>query len=258
MTDVLAWCSPVFLRQIIIYYPIHGYPSFLLAIFEAYLTHEILFTSLSLLSEGSIHITNNERGCTAMKKLCVFTGILAIFLLTLTLTDNAFSKSSENRAACIKWCNNNKQVCEKCHSNTTCGGRSWKVIKSFKKGTGNWYACGLTDYGRGSRKNRKACQRWCIDNPDKCDFCWKNSDCQSGLQKTGERIKTFRGRGENYYACRLTARGLLTEERLEACRKMCKSSEICDFCTTGVCGAGYDVVARFRGKGLTVRACKKR
>ena len=251
-----------------------------------------------------------------MKKLWVFTGIFALFFLTFS--EDAFAKSKENKAACERWCNENKPACAFCDSNAFCGGknhqaRKYDVIKSFKKGTGNWYACGLSEYERESQKNKAECEAYCKQN-EGCEFCkdrvgcgdkytamktfggrgenWyacrltkfrresaKNRDecdkyCDNNPEcfgcdaapgcnyagYSGEVLKAFKGYGDNWYACRLTVRGLLTKEREEECEKMCKVSDICDFCThlQPGCGVGYKVVARFRGKGETVYACKKR
>lgn len=244
-----------------------------------------------------------------MKRLWIFMGIVALFCLTLSV--NAFAKSSENEAACKKWCKENQPRCVKCDSGMSCGGRDLDIIKSFKKGTGNWYACGLSDYARESLNNKNECLAWCrqnercesckdkvgcgsgltsiktfggrgenwyacglsdykigsaeneaeceqyCDNDPNCDYCARNT-CDWGY--TGDRIKTFGGRGQNWYACRYTTRSVLGMAREEECNKFCRSSAICDFCTIQrhQCGAGKEVVARFRGKGRTVFACKNR
>jgi hypothetical protein len=193
-----------------------------------------------------------------MKKRWVFAGILAMLLLMLVVPNNAFSKSAVNKAACMEWCKAHQPECIKCHPKKSCGGKNFKIIRSFRKGSGSWYACGLSDYRRGSLKNREECEKYCENNPDKCDFCWRRSDCKSGRQIQGERIRTFGGKGQNWYACRFTVKGLLTKERLEECKKMCESSDICDYCTTRSCDRGDKAVARFKGKGRTVRACQKR
>ena len=192
-----------------------------------------------------------------MKKLWVFTGILAMFLLTLAAPENALSKSEENKAACEKWCNANKPTCEKCYRNTSCGGRWYEVIKSFKKGTGNWYACGLSKYARESMKNEDECEKWCNNNPD-CNFCSQSSACNFMETLNGSRLKKFGGRGNNWYACRYTTRALFAKERLEQCTEMCKNWEACHHCTTKSCGAGFKIIGTFRGKGSTVFACQKR
>ncbi|MEW6419534.1 MAG: hypothetical protein AB1480_15705 [Nitrospirota bacterium] len=148
-----------------------------------------------------------------MKKLWIFTGILA--LLFLTMSDNAFSKSSENKAACEKWCNDNKPKCAFCDSDAFCGGRTYDVIQSFKKGTGNWYACGLSEYGSETQKNKAECEAYCKSNPD-CVKCTSDA-CGSGIKI----LKTFGGKGENWHACEKTKWTEHSEEAHAAAIKWC-------------------------------------
>jgi hypothetical protein len=246
-----------------------------------------------------------------MKKVLVFMGILAIFFLTIS--DNAFCKSSENKAECERWCNANKPRCVKCDSGMSCGGRDLDIIKSFKKGTGNWYACGLSEYARETLKNKNECLSYCRQHKqdEGCEFCKETAGCGAGYTSiktfggrgknwyacrltafrresaknrsecdsfcdsnpecfacdtspacnyggyNGEILKSFKGYGDNWYACRLTVRGLLTKEREEECEKMCKASDICDYCSPNRCLGSAKTVARFRGKGDTVYACKR-
>jgi roadblock/LC7 domain-containing protein len=238
-----------------------------------------------------------------------------MLLLTLAMPNNAFSKSAENKAACVKWCKANQPACVKCYANTTCGGKSWKVIKSFKKGTGNWYACGLSDYGRESRKNKTDCEAWCKKD-NRCKYCKDTSSCgaqHSAIKKFGglggrnwyacgltkfqrqsaknreacnkfcenspicdfcstrpscsfagygglsaQIVKRFKGYGDNWYACRFTVRGMLAKEREAECEKMCKATDMCDYCAAIPCHHGDKIVARFRGRGDTIYACKRR
>jgi len=148
-----------------------------------------------------------------MKKVLVFTGILAIFFLTLS--DNAFCKSSENKAECERWCNANKPRCVRCDSGMSCGGRDLDIIKSFKKGTGNWYACGLSDYARESQKNKADCENYCRSNPA-CVKCTAGA-CGSGIKI----LKTFGGKGENWRACEKTNWAKHSEEAHDAALKWC-------------------------------------
>jgi hypothetical protein len=192
-----------------------------------------------------------------MKKRWVFTGILAMLLLTLVVPNYAFSKSRENKEACIKWCKANQPECVKCHANTTCGGRSWKVIKSFKKGTGNWYACGLSDYGRESRKNKTDCDAWCKQD-NRCEYCKDNVGC--GADYTA--VKKFGGPGgKNWYAC--AKRDKLSQINKQKCIQWCHAHkddrwplDPCIKCSTAVgCGKGFKVLKRFTGKGDNWHAC---
>ena len=129
---------------------------------------------------------------TIMKNLWIFTGILSLFLMILS--DNAFSA---NKADCERWCNDNSPSCGFRDPNVFCKGSKHQVIKSFRKGTGNWYACGLTEYGSRSLKNKSDCETWC-KGPERCESCKKTAGCGPGYAS----IKTFGGHGENWYACR--------------------------------------------------------
>lgn len=153
-----------------------------------------------------------------VKKLWVFIGILAIFFLAVSVS--AFAKSSENEAACKKWCNENKPRCAFCDSDAFCGGkkheaRKYDVIKSFKEGTGNWYACGLSEYARESQKNKTDCEAYCKINPA-CVKCTAD-ECGSGIKI----LKTFGGKGENWRACEKTKWAEHSEEAREAALKWC-------------------------------------
>ncbi len=203
-----------------------------------------------------------------MKKLWIFVGILALFFLIMS--DNAFSKSAKNKAECEKWCNANKPRCAFCDSDAFCEGRTYDVIKSFKKGTGNWYACGLSEYGRETLKNKNDCLQWCRqheqDKVDPCVQCSTAVGCGSGYKV----IKRFQGEGKNWNACTfISSRG--------ACEEFCKKSPECEFCSGNAgCGAGYTSMKTFHGgilgeyfestskmplypiKGKNSYACKKK
>lgn len=188
-----------------------------------------------------------------MKKLLVFTGILAI-LFFLSMSDNAFSKSSENKAACERWCNANKPRCAFCDSDAFCEGRTYDVIKSFKEGTGNWYACGLSEYARESQKNKTDCEAWCRQD-ERCEFCKDKVGC--GINYAS--IKMFGGRGENWYAC--ANRDRLSQLRKQECDTWCEANrdDITDPCikcsSASGCGRGYKVIKRFQGEGENWNAC---
>jgi hypothetical protein len=187
----------------------------------------------------------SEGGKMAMKRRWIFTGILA--LLFLALPGDAFSKSKENKAACEKWCNANKPRCAFCDSAVFCKGRTYDVIKSFKKGTGNWYACGLSEYGRESLNNKDECIRWChAHKNDKWphDTCLKCSTAV-GCGKGYHVLKRFTGKGKNWHAC-----GFKDSRR--QCEAYCAENKPkCEFCSANPgCGAGYKSMKKFQG--LTV------
>ena len=192
-----------------------------------------------------------------MKRLLVLTGIFALFLPVLS--ESAFAKSKENKAACERWCNENKPRCAFCDADAFCGGkhheaRKYDIIKSFKKGTGNWYACGLSEYGGESLKNKEECEAWC-GNDERCKFCRDKVGCGSGHVS----IKMFGGRGENWYGC--STRDILSQVRKKECETWCEprrkdTLNPCVRCSSAVgCGRGYKVLKRFKGEGKNWNAC---
>jgi len=190
-----------------------------------------------------------------MKKPWVLIWISAIFFLTIS--DNAFCKSGENKAECERWCKANKPRCVKCDSNAFCDGRTLDVIKSFKRGTGNWYACGLSEYGSESLKNKNDCLQWCGQHKqDKgCESCKTTAGCGAGYAA----IKMFGGRGENWYAC--ANRDKLSQLRKQECEDWCEdhrtSINPCLKCSSKTgCGSGYRVAKRFQGEGENWNACE--
>ena len=187
-----------------------------------------------------------------MKNRWFLTAVLA--LVFLAISGNAFSKSRENKATCESWCNANKPRCAFCDSAVFCKGRTYDVIKSFKKGTGNWYACGLSEYGRETRKNKTDCEAWCR-NDERCEYCREKVGC--GVKHTA--LKMFGGKGENYYAC--ANREKLSRMRKAECEEYCegKKDDCYDPCikcsSKSACGSGIRVQKRFRGKGEHWYAC---
>lgn len=185
-----------------------------------------------------------------MKMLLAFIGCFVIIFLFIS--DDALGKSKKNKANCLAWCNNNKPRCEFCDSNAFCGGITYDVIKSFKKGTGNWYACGLSEYALGSRKNKRECNAYCKSNP----ACVK---CTSSLcGKDIKVLKTFRGKGDNWRACQKTNWAKNTEQNRQNCFNWCKSNARCAKCSSlNNCGGGYKDIKRFDAGGNTWSACEK-
>ena len=146
-----------------------------------------------------------------MKKLWIFTVIFALFFLIMS--DNAFSKSEDNKKDCEEWCYdpNRGQAhdpkCEFCDSNVWCGdrdrdasARDYDPIKSFTEGTGHWHACGLSEYGEMSIRNRDECNEFC-DSDSICVSCSDSRGCGTGytsMRTFGERAE----QGEKWHACR--------------------------------------------------------
>lgn len=179
-----------------------------------------------------------------MKKLWVFTGIILLFFIAMS--DNAFSSSAENRRDCENWCNNNKPDCEFCNSNRTCGGRELSAIKSFKRGTGWWYACG--------KKNKIECEDWCNKNKPTCIECASDNSCGcTWINPCYKRVvKSFRGPGENWYACS-------DVDNETACNNWCnRNRPPCFHCSThrDCDGSMYEQFKSFTRSGNNWYACR--
>jgi hypothetical protein len=171
--------------------------------------------------------------------------ILAVFFLAMP--GSAFSKSSKNKAACQKWCEA-EDDCVFCDSNAFCkkgdyDARDYDPIKSFKKGTGNWYACGLSEYGKASKENADNCLAWCKNSDfyvyDPCVKCSSRPGCGTGfkiLEKFSDNKK-----GKTWRAC--APRNVRKE-----CESYCKRTNECEFCSQlAGCGKGYTSMKTFRG-----------
>jgi hypothetical protein len=107
---------------------------------------------------------------------------------------SGYGKDSErNWNDCRVWCKANEPTCKECSTNRYCG----KGLTTMRSWTGpgkNWHACRAA----GSQSNRDACDLWCNQNKPRCAKCSSNSGCGRGYKK----IENFRGRGENWFACR--------------------------------------------------------
>jgi hypothetical protein len=103
--------------------------------------------------------------------------------------------SAKNKADCAAWCKSNPS-CEKCSRTSGCG-TGYKKLKSWTGFGDNYYACGKNKYGKESDRNKADCLKWCRGNK-KCAHCSKLSGCGNGFKK----IKSWTGKGKNYYACK--------------------------------------------------------
>jgi hypothetical protein len=103
--------------------------------------------------------------------------------------------SAKHKADCEAWCKANEN-CQKCSRSVGCG-TGYKKLKSWTGYGDNWYACGKNKYGQASDKHKEACQKWC-KGQRKCAFCSKKSGCGTGYKK----MKSWTGRGKNWYACK--------------------------------------------------------
>ena len=103
--------------------------------------------------------------------------------------------SAKHKKACNDWCKSNP-ACEKCSRKPGCG-IGLKNLKSWTGFGDNYYACGKNKYGEASDKHHDACKKWCAGNP-KCSYCSKHVGCGVGYKN----MKSWTGRGKNYYACK--------------------------------------------------------
>lgn len=102
-------------------------------------------------------------------------------------------ESEENWNDCKVWCNANKPLCKECSTKKYCGS-GMTSMRSWTGGGKNWHACREA----GSQSNRAACDLWCNQHKPGCAMCSSKSGCGRGYEK----IESFRGRGENWFACR--------------------------------------------------------
>ena len=100
--------------------------------------------------------------------------------------------SEKNQSDCNAWCSANHPPCEMCSTNKGCGS-GYTVVKSWTGGGKNWHACRAAS----SQSNRDACDLWCNQNKPRCAMCSSSVGCGRGYK----RIETFRGRGDNWFAC---------------------------------------------------------
>lgn len=125
------------------------------------------------------------------------TGSFSMFLLDIDPAQGSTGSNRDaNLAACQDWCRKNGG-CSQCSRLPGCGA-GHKTVKAFTGAGRNWYACKKRpSYSDASRRNEEECKDWCEDN-DSCDKCSKKPGCGVGYKK----IKTFGGRGKNWYGCR--------------------------------------------------------
>lgn len=164
-------------------------------------------------------------------------------------------RSEDNEYKCQTWCSEHHKTlsggrgfCTKCQKHPLCD-KDLVVIKSWKGKGKDWYACG--DYAYVSGMNRSKCADWCNQNAN-CTHCTRIPGCGTGYKK----LKSFTGRGDNYYACE--DRGG-SEENHGRCQEYCWKDRQCVSCSRYVgCGHGLEQIKVFRGKGKNWYACKKK
>jgi hypothetical protein len=94
---------------------------------------------------------------------------------------------------CKKWCDENPG-CDRCSKKSGCG-KGYRKLKGWTGRGENWYACEKREKtDPASQNNKAACREYCKGKYGcKC----KNRPCHH----TYKKLKTFGGRGENWYAC---------------------------------------------------------
>ena len=99
--------------------------------------------------------------------------------------------SDRNKADCEEWCAGN-ELCEKCSTLKGCG-KDYTSMKSWTGAGTNWHACRKA----GAASNKAACLQWCGESSE-CQKCSEKYGCGRGYK----RIKTFKGPGKNWFACK--------------------------------------------------------
>ncbi len=103
--------------------------------------------------------------------------------------------SDRHKADCESWCQANPG-CEMCSTSIGCG-RGYESLHSWTGPGRNWYACGKRPTREeASAGNQQECTAWCGSHSG-CDKCSDQLGCGRGYKQ----IKSFGGRGKNWYAC---------------------------------------------------------
>ena len=122
-------------------------------------------------------------------------GSFSLFLFDISKTKLPNAHGDINLAHCIDYCRRTPD-CEKCAKTAGCGA-GYTKMRSWKEAGKNYYACKKrTSRAEESRSNKEACQRWC-DQSSSCSKCSRKVGCGAGYKK----IKSWTGRGDNWYAC---------------------------------------------------------
>ena len=155
--------------------------------------------------------------------------------------------SENNWKACRDFCNDNQPPCEECSANPGCGAGQTSM-KSFTGEGKNWYACRKAD----SQANKAACETWCSQHTPICIGCSSSSGCGSGRTA----MESFRGPGDNWFACRMAS----DQDNKVACQIWCNQHKPpCTGCSTKrFCGRGYERMKLFDGPGENWSACKEK
>ncbi len=160
-------------------------------------------------------------------------------------------ESGRHHQKCQQWCDANKPDCVYCSKSAGCGS-GFQSLKTWKGYGVNWHACGKNRYGRNSEKNEEACIKWCKAHRPPCKKCLSKKGCGKGFTS----MKTFGGKGENWFACRPAS----SQSNRDACEIWCNQHKPqCHHCSSkSGCGRHYKKIESFRGRGKNWFACEKR
>jgi hypothetical protein len=162
-------------------------------------------------------------------------------------------ESERHKSECKAWCGQTPG-CEFCSTNRGCG-QGYEAIRSWTGYGKNWHACAKRETRReAGLRHKEDCEKWCRENP----AC---SDCTSvaGCGYKSRVLKTWKGRGKNYYACeRRMKTDRASMNNKAACEEWCGRHEKCRKCTNfTTCGLGVRTLKTFGGAGENWYACEK-
>ena len=183
-------------------------------------------------------------------------GLCFILGLSLTGLDSAQAgkwkrKSVKHEQACRAWCDG-REDCDHCSTMRNCG-TGYDTMRSWTGYGKNWHACKRKPSRKeASRKNWEDCKAFCDRNPD-CKYCMSDR-CGAGYR----RMKAFRGRGINYFACTFRDGGIpASKMHREECTRWCSENQpLCKHCSANKgCGAGRVAMKSWTGPGRNWHAC---
>ena len=169
--------------------------------------------------------------------------------------DTERAQASEgHREACEQWCRDNPQ-CRSCSNLAGCG-PGYRAIKSWTGYGNNFYACaeeGPSQRDQAGDRHQRDCEAWCRSHTD-CIKCSQNVGCGVGFEK----LESWTGYGNNWYACGHTARQEAGDQHKADCEAWCQANSGCAMCSTlSGCGQGYTALKSWTGYGRNWHACGK-
>lgn len=182
-------------------------------------------------------------------------GSFSLYLFDVSKTKLPDAKGDINLAHCKDWCAANPDKCAKCAKTVGCG-KDYKKIKTWRDAGKNYYACEKRRTRTQAGKDHKAaCEKWCSEN-EGCVKCSRKVGCG----KDYDKMKSWTGYGDNYYACKKRpSRTQAGKDHKAQCEEWCAANSSCSKCSDKVgCGRGYKKIKSWTGRGKNWYACKKR